>query len=780
MTQNLDPAEFRERRAALLASSHLAGAARRDALTQLTDDWLAGLFEAAGGPKHSAALVAVGGHGRRELAPGSDLDLVLLHSGDVNGLPDAIWYPIWDTRVKLDHSVRTVSQARRMAAEDLKVVLGLLDARTIAGDDSLRRALVDSVLSDWRGFARHRVAELREMVDERIEREGELAYLLEPDLKEAYGGLRETTILRALAASWITDLPHSETEAARGLLLDVRDALHLTVIDRGGRPGDRLLMQEQDPVARLLGEDDSLDMMRRVSAAGRSIAYASDTTWYRVLRQTSRVRRGPLRRLRRERVPERRPLANGVVEQGGEVVLATDARPASDPVLVLRAAAAAAQAGLRLSPHAVGRLAEESAPLPRPWPRQARDALTSLLGAGRPAIGVWEALDQVGMVERLIPLWGPIRSAPQRNAVHRYTVDRHLVQTAVEAARYQREVDRPDLLLTAALLHDIGKGRPGTDHSKLGTTLVGEIAPDLGFDEEDTATLQALVAHHLLLPEAATRRDLDDPTTVELVAEAVGDEDTLDLLYCLTRADAAATGPAAWSDWKASLVAELVNRVRGQLRGRPIPEPTPPTPEQEALLAAGDVAVSIGQSAGGISIAAAADDRPGLLSLVAGVLAMHRLDIREARTMTYGSRALLLWTVEAAFGDPPSSDRLVADLRRALAGTLDVAAALRRREDAYADRPMPFDEPGNRVDVVPGASANATVIEVRAYDRPGTLYRLTRALTECGVGISSALIESRGTNVVDSFYCTGPDGEPLDERQVERVRSALTGALSSA
>lgn len=770
-------ADYSAARRDLLQRHDLTPAGRRAALSALTDQWLCELYEAGGGEKHQAALVAVGGYGRREVSPGSDLDLLLVHSGGVNGLPEAIWYPIWDAKLRLDHSVRTVSEARRMAAKDLKVLLGLLDARTIAGDDSLRAKLVESVLADWRGLAAQRLPELRELVDERVVRDGELAHLLEPDLKESYGGLRDVTVLRALAATWLTDLPHSGIEPARRLLLDARDALHLTLLGRSVRPSDRLLMQEQDAVGLRLGYADSLLMMRDISAAGRAISYASDATWYRLQRTTTSPRRGPLRRRRPQHSNERRPLANGVVEQAGEVVLAADAKPSRDPVLVLRAAAAAAQSGLRLSPHTVSRLAEESAPMPTPWPRSARDAMVALLGAGRPAVAVWEALDQVGLIERLIPMWGPVRSAPQRNAVHRFTVDRHLVETAVEAGKFQRQVQRPDLLLFGALLHDIGKGRPGDDHSRLGADLLDVIAPDLGFDGADCAVLRTLVRQHLLLPEAATRRDLDDPETIRMVADTVGDVETLDLLYYLTLADAAATGPKAWSDWKAALVDDLARRTRSALQGQPPQHRPGPAAAYRGMLAGRDVAVAMHSGPAGLEVAVAADDRPGLLSLVAGTLAMHRLDIRSAATETVGRRALLAWVVEATFGTPVSSEQLAADIRRALDGTLDLDAALRRREDAYRGTETPFDRPASRVDIVQEASRSATVVEVRAHDRPGTLYRLTRALTMAGADIVSAHLESRGANVVDTFYVTGRDGLPLSQESAERVRAAVEQTL---
>lgn len=268
--------------------------------------------------------------------------------------------------------------------------------------------------------------------------------------------------------------------------------------------------------------------MRSVATAGRAIAHAADTTWYQVGRTTRRSPRRPFRRLGGRNT--RKPLVEGVVVQEGEAVLSEGARPDRDPSLVLRAAAAAAQAGLRLSPHTVDRLATESAPMPVPWPSSARDALVSLLGAGRSTLPVWEALDQAGITSALIPGWDVVRSAPQRNPVHRFTVDRHLVETAIQASKYQRDVARPDVLLVSALLHDIGKGRPGTDHTDVGVDLMVDLAPHLGFSPADSEVLVALVRHHLLLPEVATRRDPDDPNTIVSVAEAVSDVETLDLL----------------------------------------------------------------------------------------------------------------------------------------------------------------------------------------------------------------------------------------------------------
>ncbi|WP_369213107.1 [protein-PII] uridylyltransferase, partial [Streptomyces flavofungini] len=701
------PSGYAAARLRLLHEESRSGPPRRSALSGLTDDWLAGLFRAGGGPEgmpEGAALVAVGGYGRGELSPRSDLDLLLLHDGSadaarVAALADRLWYPVWDLGLALDHSVRTPAQARKTAAEDLKVHLGLLDARHLAGDAGLTTGLRAAVFADWRNQAPKRLPELRELCEERAERHGELGHLLEPDLKEARGGLRDLTALRAVAASWLADAPREGLADAQRRLLDVRDALHLVT----GRATDRLALQEQDQVADALGLLDADTLLRQVYEAARVVSYAGDVTW----REVGRVLRARSVRPRLRAVlgggrtaTERSPLAEGVVEQEGEAVLARAARPERDPVLPLRAAAAAAQAGLPLSLHAVRRLAAAARPLPTPWPAEAREQLVTLLGAGRPTVQVWEALEAEGLITRLLPDWERVRCRPQRNAVHTWTVDRHLVETAVRAAGLSRRVGRPDLLLVAALLHDIGKGWPG-DHSVAGETIARDMAARVGFDPADVAVLARLVRHHLLLVETATRRDLDDPATVRGVAEAVGSAGTLELLHALTEADALATGPAAWSAWRGALVADLVKRVDAVLAGDE-PESASadgaaPSAEQERLAVeafrTGAPVLSLRPfeeaEALGMELVVAVPDQPGVLSAVAGVLALHRLAVRTAELREVAlpsgidsSVLLLSWRVAAEYGSPPQAARLRADLVRALDGSLDIAARLAERDAA--------------------------------------------------------------------------------------------------
>ncbi|WP_141724943.1 HD domain-containing protein, partial [Streptomyces niveus] len=468
--------------------------------------------------------------------------------------------------------------------------------------------------------------------------------------------------------------------------------------------------------------------------------------------------------------------------------------------LPLRAAAAAAQSALPISPYVVRRLAAAH-PLPTPWPAAAREEFVTLLGAGEPTVDVWEAFEAEGLITRLIPEWERVRCRPQRNAVHTWTVDRHLVETAVAASALTRRVSRPDLLLVAALLHDIGKGLPG-DHSEAGAPVARTVALRIGFDRADADVVAALVRHHLLLVETATRRDLDDPATVSSVAEKVESLSTLELLHALTEADALATGPAAWSAWRGSLVTDLVGRVAAALAGKTpaAPRPVVTSAEQERLaveaLRTGGPVLSLHAQPQppqgddepepiGVELLIALPDRPGVLPAAAGVLALHRLTVRAAdlRVVELPTALgdacdvlLLSWRVAAAYGSLPQATRLRADLVRALDGSLDIRSRLAEREAAYPRR-RGTQAPPPRVTVVPGSSELATVIEVRAQDAPGLLHRIGRALEEAAVRVRSAHVSTLGANVVDTVYVTRADGALHTEGEASTVAKMVEEAL---
>jgi [protein-PII] uridylyltransferase len=450
-------------------------------------------------------------------------------------------------------------------------------------------------------------------------------------------------------------------------------------------------------------------------------------------------------------------------------VLARDADPRAEPALMVRAARAAAQYRLPLGQHTLERFAAESAPMPEPWPAAARDEFVTLLGLGHAAIAVLESLDLAGLLDRLLPEWAAVRCRAQHSPVHRFTVDRHLLESAANAALQTREVDRPDLLLVGALLHDIGKGYPG-DHSVVGAEHAAAIARRMGFAAADVGTIRALARHHLLLPDTATRRDLDDPRTVELVAGTVESVELLDLLHALAVADGIATGTsAAWSDWKAGLVADLAHRARAVVRGAPLPDPPPLDDLRRTLAEAGALAVVVD----GEVITVAAPDAPGTLHRTAGVLALHALDVRSASISTHRGMAVNSFVVNPRFGRLPDPALIRTDLAAALDGRLDLAERLHAKERTYG----PARESAGPATVhwFDDAATDATVLEFRADDAIGLLFRVTAALERSGLDVRSARISSLGGAAVDAFYLSTPAGGPVPPVARRAVEAALAG-----
>ena len=766
-----------------------AGRGRRAAVSAFDRNWLAEVWRSAtGGVRiEGIALAAVGSVGRGDAGPLSDYDLVLLHSErslpakELTALADRVWYPIWDAGVRLDHSVRTVTQCRQVAAGDLTAAVGLLDLASLAGDDQLVAAARSTVAHDWRGNARKRLPQLVEAVTARHQRQGDLAQSIEPELKEAHGGLRDMTVLSALAEAWLADRPHGGVDAAHALLLDVRDAVHVVT----GRGRDRLGREDHDAVAALLGHDDADDLLTAVSSAGRLIAYALDGT----LRRAGQSQRARTLRVGPRR-PQMTPLGHGLFVSDGEVVLGSARLAETEEGMPVRAGMVAARAGLPIAPVTLDNLAR-SAPAPaEPWSAPLRDLFADLLAAGPGLVTVWEGLDQVGLVDTWLPEWPAVRSRPQRSAVHRHTVDRHLIETVVRAAGLVRRVSRPDLLLVAALLHDIGKVRGSHDHSVTGADTTRGVATRWGFPPRDVEVLETLVREHLTLIELATRRDHQDPATVDAAVAAVGgDREVFEMLLALTEADASAAGPAAWTDWRATLLNQLAVAVRDRLddpsrataaSGGPSGADVDPTGWLDAGVLAGvrtgEPKVRVIATGGSHRLDITDLDRVGLFADTAGLLAAEQHTVRTAILRTVDGIAVNEWHVESPSGALPDPARIERGLARLARGDRAPLATLDRRR-AHAVRPSgstAIGTPGQaRALVVPGASSEATVLEVRAQDRPGLLHELGAALAGAGVSVRSAHIATYAGQTLDTFYLTGADGLPLPPARVAQAVSLV-------
>ncbi|MBK1786776.1 [protein-PII] uridylyltransferase [Prauserella cavernicola] len=761
----------------LLEGRHgrLGATALRAALVDLYEFWLSKAATAAGidvrdTASSGVALVAVGGLGRQELVPFSDLDLVLVHNGqpDIGTIADALWYPLWDARIGLDHAVRTPAEALKVASEDLRTAIGLLDARHLAGDAELTARLASAARDQWRRTARKRLPELAEATRERWRRSGEIAQSAEPDLKHGRGGLRDLGLLDAFAVAQLADRPNEELKAARELLLDVRTELRREL----RRDRDVLGAGDAELVAGELDLGDRFSLARKLSGAGRAVGYAVDVA-LRAAVEPPRTRFG--------RRPGRSPLDDGVVLHGNEVALARDAVPARDPGLLLRVAAASARTGRPIAHGTLRTLADSAPELRAPWPEPARRALTELLGAGEGLVDAVEALDRTGLWARLFPEWGAVRDVPPREPVHAWTVDRHLVQACVEAARLTTTVSRPDLLLLGALLHDIGKGRDA-DHSELGAKIAAQVASRIGLSDEDITIVSGMVRHHLLLPHTATRRDISEQETVERVAKTVdGNPLLLDLLAALTQADSLATGPGVWTEWKAGLIRELVSRCRGLLHGDAFSVPDPLDDTQRELVAEavrttrGEARVTAAGKLATVVLAVPANAE--LLTPAAGVLALNSLEVHTAMLRSHGGGRVGVFTASPRFGTLPDAGLLRDQFARAVAGGLALSQKLAEKEKDY-DTPLPspaapkvlwFDDET--------AAPGAVVLELRAVDRIGLLHRVAGALRRCDAEVRWAKVATLGSRVVDSFAVSARHGV-VDQEWRSRVEQAVLAAAT--
>ncbi len=769
----------------------MAPAELRKAVLDLHETWLTRKAAEIGITGDSGfALVGVGGLGRRELLPYSDLDLVLLHDGkpaDVLGpVADKLWYPLWDANVRLDHSVRTVSEALSTANADMTAALGMLEARHIAGEERLSAELIDGVRRQWRTGIRSRMDELVEMTHARWLRLGRIAHRAEPDLKSGRGGLRDVQMINALALAQLIDRhsmsradnPAGSLDDAYLTLLDVRTELH--VVSRRGR--DQVLAQFADEISAALGVGDRFDLARMLSSAGRTIAYHAVTG----LRTAANAlpKRGLAALVRR---PKRRPLDEGVVEYAGEIVLAREAQPEHDPGLVLRVAAASADTGVPIGAATLSRLADTAPPLPTPWPREALDDLLVVLLAGPTALQTIEALDRTGLWGQPLPEWDSIRDLPPRDVSHKWTVDRHVVECAVNAAPLTTNVARPDLLALGALLHDIGKGR-GVDHCVLGADLVVPIGERLGLPPADINTLSQMVRHHLLLPITATRRP-------ERSQDHHG------------RLRGAGRGSAtARADARPVRGRLEGHRARGVERLEGLPGrrsgATLPAGDGRRTAAASRTDCAALPFARGAARRACRDqrgdgerlhavmvapDERGLVSKAAAVLALNSLRVHSASVNVHEGVAITEFVVSPLFGSPPAADLLRQAFVGALRGDVDVLSAVEKRDveatssataragEVQVGVPVTRSTAPPRILWLDTDTPGQLILEVRAMDRVGLLALLTGALERAHTDIVWAKVNTFGSTAADVFCVTVPP-EVNARAAVERNLLEVLGA----
>lgn len=661
------------------------------------------------------ALAAVGGYGRRRLAPFSDIDLVLVHSrlkpAQVKILTQSMFYPLWDARLNISHTVRSIREAV-LAAGDINWLTSSLDARFLGGDQEVFNVFVAKMTAvvAARG-ARPFIKTIVSAAESRWSRFGHAGRLLAPNIKDSRGGLRDIQTIgwaaKALAGAG-AHVPLDERDKERlaeaeEFLWEVRVRLH----EISGKCSDVLL----DEYREKLSDSSSRSFDTRFYGLTRAVAHIYDTFF-------SGLTGG-------RKVPAAKPGVQALFE------------------------------ALRNAEKGIGRLEE-----------LAYSGQLSLLMPPWREIEALAAPDANHLYTVDIHSFYTVMELSAG-----FSADGDL------AAAMRSDIIHYDWLLLGGLLHDIGKGRGGS-HADIGEALTEDIASGLKLDRHGQETISFLVGNHLLLSKVATRRDLNDKHVINSVAAAVGDSERLKMLYLLTIADAKATGPGAWNAWRAALIKELFLKVLSVLEGDSSLDSDQQIVLKEKhfdLLSNSEkTQIVLWPGTPGLSeLAVVAPDRPGLFNRIAGALALSGLSILAAQIYTTGDgRALEVFKVTGVF-EPEVTPELFDRAREAIIKTISGRLALPYHIDELAKRyRKPARAAAPRVVIDNVASDNYTIIEIHAADEIGLLYKLTGALLELNLDVHLAKISTYGDEAVDVFYVLEFNGQKIVEaehlREIEK------------
>jgi [protein-PII] uridylyltransferase len=866
---------------ARIAAGHLAGAPGDEttrAYAHAADEVVRALFRAAreaSADRFDVALVAVGGYGRGELCPYSDLDLWFLVPPSAQGkraqeLAEAVLYPLWDLRMEVGHAVRTVDETIDLARDDLTACTALLDTRFLDGD----RAVYDKLERDTpRLFDRDPNRFVRRLALEKEERHarfGDTVFLLEPNLKNGEGGYRDLLVgLWAAKARYrcrdFGDLVQagqaSERQVnalieARRFYLQLRTAAHL----HAKRKADRLTFEAQEAIAPTL--PDMAPRAKVVLASGAviepAVAPAVESLMQRYFVHAKAVKREVERLLERCLVePQKKPLQRNL---DGTFALFNGKLTTRDPEVfrdrpgeMVRLFNVALETGAEIYGHTKDLVADAVV--------RAGDRLTQDRQAGQEFMklllddrdnrtpSLLEQAHDLGLLAGVMPEFAPCTGRVQHDLYHVFTVDQHqlyavarlkalargeLAEALPTATQALKEVTRRAPLYLGTLLHDVGKPL-GKGHSETGARLATAIGKRLGLSDEDVSQTEFMVKKHLLMSHLSQRRDLNDVAMIANLAQELTDEETLRELYLLTIADMSMVAPGNMTDWKEQLLRELYARTMAHFRRGPdlagndksslverrklrtaellgdkpealadwfagVPDRyvtlTPPRQIARHIALSrrrkGPVAVEVvHRPRKGISeLSVCADDAPGLLARIAGVLLANRVDVLAAQITSRdvaGGRpeAIDVFTTRDRYGRPITDakrwQRVEEDLAVVLAGELTVERLIedRRERSSLPERVVPAVR--TEIEVDNDVSADFSVIDVFTQDRLGVLYTITRTLAELELDIQLSKVATEATRVADVFYVRdqsrGALSGKLTANRVDEVKLTLAEAL---
>ena len=834
-----------------------------DSMAGLVDEYFRTSFETSAiGPRmdmarNPYAIIALGGYGRNDQCVHSDVDLLILFEKRVpeaaEGLIREIVYPLWDIGLDVGHATRSLKECLSLAGKDFEILTPLLDARFVCGMSRLYTTLTQQLRQKVVMRRNRKVIDwLVETNQARHARFGDSAYLLEPNLKEGQGGLRDFHTMLWIACirsglkqvrdleflGYLSHEEYGQLKEALAFIATVRNRLHLL----NGRKYDQLHFENQLRIAKAMG-------YKKINGQQPVERFLGDLHGQMEFIKQQHLmflfEQGYENRSRRFRRRAKVTRVDGIVIVKDTLNFASTRMVSESPLLLLQIFEESARLRLPLGAEA-RRIVREFGHLCDEELRSSRKAVQSfekILQAPAPTFNVLNAMLHTGLLERFLPEFHSVVNCIQYDEYHIYPVDRHLLKTVKTLKKFTdpsedhgdelarqiyTELKQRKLLLWGALLHDIGKGQPGGNHSEKGEALVPGILAEKGYRPADIETVAFLVREHLLLAKTAARRDINDEETALYCARRINDVDRLKMLYLLTVADSIATGPKAWNSWTAALLKDLFLKVlnvleKGELASREAVANV--TRKREALMAqtpkrrqkeleslldvlspryllnvppeviqehiriyrelndapfVWEIEPSMTSETRIVTLCA--KDQPGLFSRIAGVFTLNGINILDAQVFTWRNNvALDIFKVQP----PPDPifesdkwDRAHRHLCQTLEGTLELPARLQPRMQGYRPpRPAAMDRP-QRIEIDNRTSSFFTIVEVFAEDFPGLLFSITDALYRCQLDVWVAKIATNVDQVVDVFYVRDFDGQKVDDPdQVAHIRTTIQAVL---
>lgn len=817
------------------------------------------------------SLLAVGGYGRGALAPFSDIDLLFLRpykeTAHVESVIEFMLYALWDLGFKVGHASRTVEECIRLSREDYTIRTAILEARRLTGDEALAQELKRRFQAEViKGTEAQFVAAKLKERDERHARAGASRYMVEPNVKEGKGGLRDLNTL-----FWIAEYLHPMEHVDSILQLDMFDRREVRAFIRAfdflwavrshlhfatGRPEERLTFDLQPEIARRMGYGDRGDapaverFMRRYFLIAKEVGAL--TRVFAAKLEADRVKSTPkgISRLLPGRKAKRKPLDEpGFNEESGRLDIDGPETFVADPVNLLRLFKIADQRNLDLHPDAFTAASRQEGLITSKVRRDpvAAKVFLDILARGRDPYRTLTLMNETGVLGRFIPEFGRIVAQMQFNMYHSYTVDEHTLRAVgiiseITHGRFAEDhplstaimplIDDRESLFLAMLLHDTGKGGLAGGQEKAGARVARAVCERFGLERSKIELVAWLVEHHLVMSDYAQKRDVGDPRTVADFARIVETPERLRLLLVLTVADIRAVGPGVWNGWKGQLLRELYAATEAVFRGGRGSDAAQAVRRHQAAAAADararlvtadraaadwattmeDAYINIfpnaeivqhatlaarASSSGGAAAEArvrpelnaaevivAAEDRERLFGDLAQAITAAGANVLGARVFTSRSgQALDVFYLQDVTGQPYGCDN-----PRALPRLAQALEAAGRGEPVKIESSRPADlGRAAAFSITPtvmldnDASEQATVIEVSGRDRRGLLVGLAQTLSEAGLSIVSAHIDSYGERAVDAFYVVGQDGQKLTEsRRTAGLKAALIEVLEDA